>query len=380
MEISHETFEADPFKRLRKEPLGKSNSAVWEVARESDGKVYARKEFSETGHRKKEWFGNIKKEISNMAKAKHPHIVKFCGSHYIESSQIIGLLLLPVAEMNLAELFDRLDRKQYNDVEQLEVRRKMCRWPPCLFYAMEYLHRTGLRHKDIKPSNILIKDNRVYLADFGISYNFRNDNTSKTDGPIGAITERYIAPETYDEQPRGRASDVWALGCTVLEICTVASGENSIGDLNNHLKQARYGRKTPFCRSAYFVFDWIFLLLSCPGQDDLCTRPIQKMLQLAFLMLDPNPKTRISARQLVDLLNPLGSNPFDSVGRLACDECKRTTLVPSHDATPHSVFKEEHNGGTYIPLKDGLSSEKENLWEEVKRRWLKSHIPWNIRT
>ncbi|KAI0880960.1 kinase-like protein [Annulohypoxylon maeteangense] len=379
MEIVDESFKDDPFMRHGKEPLGKSNSEVWKVARKSDGKVYARKEFPAPRRDNKEMNEKIKKEIFIMTTAKHHHIVKLCGSHYIESSQTIGLLILPVAEMNLAEYLEVWGRNHVNEFEQQKARRNMCQWPPCLFQVLDYLHDAGFRHKDIKPSNILIKDGQVYLADFGISSNFRDSNTSKTKGPAGAITERYIAPEIDNELARGRASDVWALGCTVLEICTVALGENSIEDLNEHLHQGPSSRPTPFCRSPYLVFDWIWLHLVCSGKDEFCRRPIQKMLQLAFLMLDPNPNTRINVRQLVDLLNKLGSNHFHSLGQAACDECKRTSHVPLHNFPLHSVFREEPDGSTYIPLKDNISSKTQDLWEEVKRRWLVSHIWWEMK-
>ncbi|KAI1090515.1 kinase-like protein [Rostrohypoxylon terebratum] len=378
MDIAQETFTVDPFQKLDEEPLGKSNSVVWKVARESDGMVYARKEFPAPRREDKYQIEKIKKEIRNMAKIKHHHTVELRGTHYIENTQIIGLLLLPVADMNLTEFFGRLDREQYDEPESLEARKTMCQWPPCLFQAMDFLHDSGLRHKDIKPSNILIKGDSVYIADFGISNNFRDATTSKTEGEPGANTKRYIAPEIYNELPRGRAADIWALGCTVLEICTVASGENSIGDLTKHLKQGQKHPPTSFCRSPYLVFDWIFMLLACPGQDDWCNRRIQKMLQLAFLMLDPNPKTRISARQLVDLLNEGQSNDFHSVGKLACEECKRMSHVPLHNLPLHSVFKKTENGGTYIPSRKQLSRETHDLWEEVKRRWLESHIWWDF--
>ncbi|KAI1441660.1 kinase-like protein [Annulohypoxylon stygium] len=379
MDIAQETFTDDPFQYLDKEPLGKSNSVVWKVAREPGGTVYARKEFLAPKCEDKERIDKIRKEIRNMAKVKHHHIVELCGTHYIKNTQTVGLLLLPVADMNLTEFFHRLDRKQYNTSDQeLKARMTMCQWPPCLFQAMDYLHDAGLRHKDIKPSNILIKGDSVYLADFGISNNFRDATTSKTEGQPGANTKRYIAPEIYNELPRGRASDIWALGCTVLEICTVASGQNTIGDLTDHLRQGQTHPPTSFCRSPYLVFDWIFMLLACPGKDDWCKRRIQKMLQLAFLMLDPNPHTRISARQLVDLLNKRGSNNFHSIGKLACEECKRTSHVPLHNFPLHSVFKEDENGGTYVPMRKQISRETHDLWEEVKRRWLESHIWWNF--
>jgi serine/threonine protein kinase len=40
----------------------------------------------------------------------------------------------------------------------------------CLATALEYLYRQEIRHEDIKPSNIFIKGDQVFLADFGLSF------------------------------------------------------------------------------------------------------------------------------------------------------------------------------------------------------------------
>ncbi|KAI1105433.1 hypothetical protein F4804DRAFT_135739 [Jackrogersella minutella] len=85
------------------------------------------------------------------------------------------------------------------------------------------------------------------------------------------------------------------------------------------------------------------------------------MLQLTFLMLDPDPGRRITARQLTDLLNRLRSNHFSSINQLACDECRRTSSVPMHNIPLHSVFKVAPGGGTYIPSKEHLSADTPDL-------------------
>ncbi|KAI1385243.1 kinase-like protein [Hypoxylon trugodes] len=367
-----ESLDTDPFERVDKAPLGKANSEVWKVKHKGNGEVYARKEFSLRVPNRDQRVKDVKKEISIMDKLKHRHIVQIHGSHYIGSDGMIGILLRPIADMSLTGWFDYMGELQRdgNDTDRLEARNVMCQWPSCLFHALDYLHNLGIRHKDIKPSNILIKDDHVYLADFGISRNFRDATTSKTKGPLGGMTERYISPEANDELPRGRAADVWALGCTVLEICTVASGQSTIQDLNQHLLRNEKGLPPPFCQSPYLVFDWIWLLLvSLVGEPPL-KQHIQKMLQLAFLMLDPNPGERITARQLLDLLNQLGQGSFHSIAELYCDGCKRKSCVPMHNTQPHSVFKKSEDEDVYIPSRLDLSAETPNLWEEIKQRWL----------
>jgi serine/threonine protein kinase len=85
---------------------------------------------------------------------------------------------------------------------------------------------------DIKPANVLVKHYstlgtpygqwKVYLADFGLSRNFVSDD-SQTEGPT-ARTARYCAPEVYLYESRGRAADIFSMGCVFAEILTVYFG------------------------------------------------------------------------------------------------------------------------------------------------------------
>ncbi|KAF2814968.1 kinase-like protein, partial [Mytilinidion resinicola] len=92
----------------------------------------------------------------------------------------------------------------------------------CLATALGYLHGFDIRHKDIKPSNILIYNGDVLLTDFRISRDC--DNTrGTTEGPT-PMTPKYAAPEAADYAPRNSSSDIWSLGCVFLEMITVVKG------------------------------------------------------------------------------------------------------------------------------------------------------------
>ena len=108
--------------------------------------------------------------------------------------------------------------------EKLELLR---RYFVCLSQALSYLHEAGVRHKDIKPKNILIDESgRAVLTDFGISRRFPKDKPHVTNNEWN-FTRKYASPEMKDRRmPRDDPSDVFSLGCVFLEMATLLLGED----------------------------------------------------------------------------------------------------------------------------------------------------------
>jgi serine/threonine protein kinase len=86
--------------------------------------------------------------------------------------------------------------------------------------AVHHAHRQGVVHCDLKPSNILLDEaDEPLVSDFGLA---RLPTRDDDDGPGAVVgTPAYMAPEQLDgQEPLGPATDVWALGVILYELCT----------------------------------------------------------------------------------------------------------------------------------------------------------------
>ena len=99
-------------------------------------------------------------------------------------------------------------------------------------YGIQYLHEFNIIHRDLKPGNILLDvDQKIYLADFGISKILEKKVNSYT--MIG--TPYYISPEMYNDKSYDKKIDIWALGCILYELVTL-----SVPFKANDLKALKY--------------------------------------------------------------------------------------------------------------------------------------------
>jgi serine/threonine protein kinase len=83
-----------------------------------------------------------------------------------------------------------------------------------VLHGLLYLHEQGVIHRDIKGANILTtKEGLVKLADFGVATKQSGLDQSSVVG-----TPYWMAPEVIELSGATTSSDIWSLGCTVIEL------------------------------------------------------------------------------------------------------------------------------------------------------------------
>jgi hypothetical protein len=232
-------------------------------------KEYARKRVLRSAAfqgRRKEDVTQFIAEIEILKRLKHHHVVEFVGSY--TDAKYIGLIMTPIAEGDLISYLASATPEKYPELRTFFG---------CLANGLEFLHQHNVRHKDIKPGNILVNSGQVLFTDFGLSLDFTDATGSTTMSMVNGMTPRYCAPEVANFEPRNTMSDIWCLGVVFLEMLITLKGK-TIEFMDDYFRQ--HGSRQAFVRFNIGVLPAFMAELAALGnqRDDKPIEWIESML------------------------------------------------------------------------------------------------------
>ncbi|KAF2812458.1 kinase-like protein [Mytilinidion resinicola] len=230
---------------------------------------------------------------------RHPNIVEFLGSY---AHHGVHNLLFPYVPMDLKRLLAGMAEMPLMDPH------KIYSGIYGLADALNKIHDFTFKdenaeiskigyHHDLRPANILVKNDVFMIADFGLSKLKPDDKDSKT--RLRGGHDDYLGPESFKEADWtngivGRALDVWAFGCILTEMASLIERRN-VEDFRIK-REATHGTEFLVTDSAFHlagvirpaVTKWLSDLTEDPKDQQ-----VQELVKLALDMLNPNPYKRI---------------------------------------------------------------------------------------
>lgn len=156
----------------------------------------------------------IAQEVEIMSSLYHPNIVKYMFCE--RDDNCISIFMELCSGGSLASLINDNELTDPTQVKRILTD---------IISAVAYLHNKRIVHRDLKPDNVLFRDGRAKVTDFGTAVLKRD----RGDLRLVKGTFAYMAPEILCGEPYGKACDVWSIGCIAAEVLCVNLPQRALG-------------------------------------------------------------------------------------------------------------------------------------------------------
>jgi serine/threonine protein kinase len=280
----------------------------------------------------------FKREAQTLAKLQHPNIVRFYGLERADG--LVFILMDYVEGITLRKEIFETD-KPLSQERIVELMRPICA-------ALNYAHKSGFIHCDVKPANIMIdKGGKVYISDFGIA----RMTEAATMTMVGAGTPAYMAPEQARGEDPVPQTDIYALGVILFEMLT--GGERPFT-----------GESAQTTGSTSEKVRWEQIRLPAPPPSKFNPSITQSMDEIVLKCLAKSSSSRyLNATDLLnDLMRefvqvnvpiqpvpvsiPVPEQPKDEKAQQSIPQPKKPVIAPSVEKAHQPVVKSESRHNT----------------------------------
>jgi serine/threonine protein kinase/Tfp pilus assembly protein PilF len=148
------------------------------------------------------------REIKLAARLNHPHILPL-----FDSGQADGMLYYVMPYVEGESLRERLDRDGKLSIDEA------VKLAQGIASALDYAHRQGIVHRDVKPENVMLYESMPMVMDFGIAKAVAAGSETLTQTGMMIGTPAYVSPEqAAGETNLDGRSDQYSLACMLYEM------------------------------------------------------------------------------------------------------------------------------------------------------------------
>ena len=251
----------------------------------------------------------------------------------LESEYVVPLKKICIEPLNFCMVMDLMECSLYHLLYNGKDLPWTLRWPIVLdiVYGLKDLHAYHIIHRDLKSANILIKNGRAKLADFGLA-KVKNHLEGQFSSPKGTLL--WMAPEQLAATPQvTTASDIYSFGIVLLELVTRQLPRNLWSLQNGFLQIAEDKREE--------------VPLSCPSE-------LRSVIDSCRQLL---PAKRPTATQVAQELKLAMSREMDSKETVLSDHLK----APSLKGEPLHPQGQIQEAPLPLPIATPLKNEKKPL-------------------
>jgi eukaryotic-like serine/threonine-protein kinase len=205
--------------------------------------------------------------------------------------------------------------------------------------ALDFSHRNGIVHRDVKPGNVMITPTgAVKVMDFGIARALSSNAATVTQTAAVIGTAQYLSPEQARGEPVDARSDVYSTGCLLYELITGSppfSGDSPVAVAYQHVRE------------------------NAPAPSSLNPEVPRTVDSIVMKALAKNPLNRYqSAGEMrADLQRALADQPVSAEAVMT--DAEKTQFIPRSQT--HLA------GGITLPPGDERRTEED---ERRRRRWI----------
>lgn len=337
------------YKELRKIGEGSFGKAVLVKALDSDKELVCKMvDVSKASPKETQ---DAVKEGKLLAQFKHPYVVRY-RDNFLES----GWLCIIMDYCEGGELGKEIQKAKKSRKPFTED--QILRWLTQATLALKYIHDKHILHRDLKPANFFLsKNGSIKMGDFGIAKVLSNTLAcAKTQ--IG--TPYYLSPEVCQEKPYAWASDIWALGCILYEMCAL---------------------KVPFDSTSIPGL----VQKICRGPIPTVTQPYSDFTrQLCSEMLNRNPNSRPSTDDILQkpriqqivrqMLDEAQASQSQNISKVPCND---ENAPPNFANGPMGIFPEKPDKlGSPDGDRSGAYKKGDTVWyySGTHKDWLPATI------